>query len=123
MSSMPQARPTPVVHPVVTQSPPANRLMRLLEDDAAAFEDLASLRTVALTVGTIIQAAGKPAAHVFFPIDCVISLVSRMENGASTEVALVGREGMVGLNGVLGEVGTTEAIVQVGGAALTLPSS
>jgi hypothetical protein len=41
-------------------------------------------------------------------VSAVISLVSTMEDGASSEVALIGREGMVGLSGVLGtREGTT----------------
>jgi signal transduction histidine kinase len=109
-------------HGFVTHSPAANLLLRLLERDAAAFEDFVSLVTVQLEEGSAVQEPGKPAAHVFFPVDCVVSLISRMEDGASTEVALLGREGMVGLGSVLGGVETTEAVVQVGGEALMLPS-
>jgi signal transduction histidine kinase len=45
-----------------------------------------------------------------------------MEDGACTEVALIGREGMVGLAGVLGtREATTSAVVRVAGDALRVP--
>jgi signal transduction histidine kinase len=65
-----------------------------------------------------------PVFHVYFPINAVISLISTTANGASVEVGLVGREGMVGLAGVLGTVeGGTSAIVQVSGPAVRVPTT
>jgi signal transduction histidine kinase len=65
-----------------------------------------------------------PALYAYFPITAVLSLVSTMQSGASAEVALVGREGMIGLAGVLGTVESpTSAVVQIGGDALRLPTA
>jgi CRP-like cAMP-binding protein len=39
---------------------------------------------------------------VFFPLDCVISLIQNLEDGSSAEVGVVGPEGMMGINAVAG---------------------
>jgi signal transduction histidine kinase len=96
-----------------------NRLLALFGD--AVRTQLEPLSTVQLGAKDVLQESGMPALHVYFPINAVISLVSTMENGGSVEVGLIGREGMIGLSGVLGTVeGGTSAIVQVGGAAVRL---
>jgi signal transduction histidine kinase len=96
---------------------PANRLLRLLEP-----HDLAELEPavlVELRARDVVQEPGVPALHAFFPVTAVVSLVSTMEAGASTEIALVGREGMIGIEDVLGPVGSpTSAVVQVPGVAM-----
>ncbi len=77
---------------------------------------------VHLRAREVLYEPGAPALFAFFPVSAIISLVSRMEDGASSEVAIVGREGMVGLPGVFGTVeGTTAAVVQMPGTALKVP--
>jgi signal transduction histidine kinase len=99
----------------VSPDPPSNHLLELLGTDSR--EALAPV-SVQVHSRQVLFEPGTPAMYVYFPVSAVISLVSRMEDGASTEVAVVGREGMVGLAGVLGtRVGTTAAVVQVGGNA------
>ncbi|HEX3702441.1 MAG TPA: ATP-binding protein [Vicinamibacterales bacterium] len=78
-----------------------------------------SLTTVHLQARDVLHEPGMPTLHVYFPLSGVISLVSTMQNGAAAEVALIGREGMVGLEGVLGTADNpTTAIVQISGTAL-----
>jgi signal transduction histidine kinase len=97
-----------------------NGLLLLL--NAEARTELASLVRVQLTARDVLKEPGMPALHAYFPLTAVVSLVSTMESGASAEVALVGREGMIGLAGVLGAVeDMTSAVVQVSGAALRVP--
>src|SRR4051812_24422935 len=99
-----------------------NRLLQLFGDEARHQLDHAV--TVQLAARDVLQEPGMPALHVYFPIDAVISLISRTENGGSVEVALIGREGMIGLAGVLGTVeGGTSAIVQVSGGAVRVPTA
>jgi signal transduction histidine kinase len=99
-----------------------NRLLQLFGDDAR--EQLGPAVTVQLSAREVLQEPGMPALYVYFPIDAVISLLSTTEAGASVEVALIGREGMIGLAGVLGSVeGSTSAIVQVSGAAIRIPTA
>jgi len=99
-----------------------NRLLELFGDEAR--EQLDHAVTVQLRGRDVLQEPGMPALHVYFPIDAVISLISTTAEGASVEVGLIGREGMVGLAGVLGTVeGGTSAIVQVSGAAVRVPTA
>lgn len=85
---------------------------------------LPHLERVDLSLGDIIYLAGGDIEHVYFPEDSAISLIATMENGATTEVGLVGREGMVGLAVFLGGVVTPElAIVQMAGTAMKLKAS
>src|SRR3954454_20577317 len=89
-----------------------NRLLQLFGDEAR--DKLEHAVTVQLSARDVLQEPGMPALHVYFPIDAVISLISTTENGASVEIGLIGREGMIGLAGVLGTVeGGTSAVVQV----------
>ena len=72
-----------------------------------------------LTAGQVLLESGMPEVDVYFPISAVLSLTSTMAGGESCEVALVGREGMVGLAGVLAATESpTSCIVQVGGTCL-----
>ncbi len=40
--------------------------------------------------------------HVYFPIDCIVSLQAVLSDGASDEIAIVGNEGVVGIAVILG---------------------
>jgi signal transduction histidine kinase len=72
-----------------------------------------------MTVGQVLLQSGDEEEHVYFPITAVLSLMSTMASGDSCEVALVGREGMVGLSGVLGSSESpTACVVQIGGTCL-----
>jgi len=41
--------------------------------------------------------AGEPIPEVHFPVDAVVSILTRMQNGPSVEIATIGNEGVVGL--------------------------
>lgn len=64
----------------------------------------------------------EPVAHVYFPVDSVISLVAEMSDGQSVEVATIGNEGMAGLPLFLQTRLTSEhrAFCQVPGKALCM---
>lgn len=82
------------------------------------------LERVDLTHGDVIYRQGSRIEHVYFPETSVVSLLSTMETGATTEVGLVGREGMVGLTVFLGGARTPEqGIVQLAGSALVMKAS
>lgn len=60
-------------------------------------------------------------SHVYFPLDCIVSLLCVMEDGASTEIAVVGHEGVVGVSLFMGgETTPSRAIVQSAGEAFRL---
>jgi CRP-like cAMP-binding protein len=74
----------------------SNRLLAVLEPaDFAALEPY--LEIVHLPKGTLLYEAGETIRHTYFPHDAIISLVEVMEDGRVAEVALFGREGLVGL--------------------------
>jgi CRP-like cAMP-binding protein len=79
------------------------------------------LKLVALPLGTVLYESGVPLRYVYFPVDCVISLLYVLENGASAEISVVGREGLVGVSLFIGsETTSSRAIVQSGGSAYRL---
>ena len=58
----------------------------------------------------------QPLKHVVFPSRTLCSLVMTMEDGASAEIALVGPEGVIGVEAALGvRVAACDAAVQVAG--------
>jgi CRP-like cAMP-binding protein len=67
---------------------------------------------------------GDPMEVVYFPHDCVISLMTLMENGAAIESAPVGREGALGLMAAVApRQSLVRAIVQAPGFASRISAS
>jgi CRP-like cAMP-binding protein len=84
---------------------------------------LPKLEHVTLARGEIIHRADQEIAEVYFPTDAVIAMVDRMDNGRTVEVGMIGHEGIVGINVVLGGVVTSDqAIVQYAGGAMRMTS-
>ncbi|MEP7097332.1 MAG: Crp/Fnr family transcriptional regulator [Dokdonella sp.] len=78
----------------------------------------AHLERVKMVLGTVIHEAGALQAHVYFPIDCVVSLLYVLENGDTAEVAIIGNDGVVGMPIITGGSRSPHrAIVQAGGSA------
>jgi cyclic nucleotide-binding protein len=77
-----------------------------------------------LTPRRILHEANRPIEYVYFPEHGVVSLITRMNDGSTLEVATIGREGMVGLPIFLGtDSSPLEAFPQVEGRALRLKTS
>lgn len=65
--------------------------------------------------------SGDTLRYVYFPLDCIVSLLYVMENGASAEISVVGNEGLIGVALFMGgESTTSRAIVQSAGHAYRL---
>lgn len=78
---------------------------------------------VSLGPGQTVQVAGAPADSALFPLSCVVS-VGVGHPGDETDVTTIGREGLVGISGLLGsDTDDTRAVCRVPGAALRLPIS
>jgi CRP-like cAMP-binding protein len=94
-------------------------LASLDEDD---FESLRPhLRTVALTQSEQLVKIGDPINHVFLPHSGIISLVVELDQGERVEVAMIGRDSVLNLSGVLeGSTAVTNAIVMLPGVASLL---
>ena len=83
----------------------------------AGFED------VQLVAGTLLYEAGETLRHVYFPTTVVVSLTSTMQSGATAEVAVVGREGIVGVCAYMGHGRSlSSALVQSPGHAWKMPA-
>jgi CRP-like cAMP-binding protein len=74
----------------------ANRLLRALDPESVAHLE-PHLEIVTLKRGQVLYGADEVIRYTYFPHDAVIALVAVMNNGASAEMAIAGREGLVGL--------------------------
>ena len=83
-----------------------------------------SLDPVTLTSGEVLHEPGEPIRFVYFPVDCVVSLLATPKGRRTVEVGLVGFDGMVGASLALGvNVSSLRARVQMGGAAFRVPQA
>ncbi len=100
-----------------------NRLLAKLPPDS--FERLEPhLEHIALDRHGRLIEPGKVTEYVYFPELGMISLIVLLEGGATTEAGLIGNEGLVGIILALGSGQTTgEAIVQIPGVALRMPTA
>ena len=97
-----------------------NHLLASLDNNA--FEQLRPhLNKVILESGKILYEPHEPMDFAYFPITTMVSVVAIMEDGATTEIGLIGREGMIGLPIICGGKETiSQAIVQVSGESWRL---
>ena len=80
-----------------------------------------ALKPVSLKFGEVLYEPGKAIRHVYFPIDCLVSLLTAVDKRRSLEVGMVGHEGMAGMPFILGMgVSGVRALVQGGGRALRM---
>ena len=79
------------------------------------------LELVPMPLGKVIYESGVPISHVYFPTTAIVSLLYVMVDGASAEIAVVGKEGIVGVSLFMGTDTTpSRAIVQSAGHAYRL---
>jgi len=82
------------------------------------------LELVPMPLGKVLYESGNQLGHVYFPADCIVSLLYVMEDGASAEIAVVGNEGLVGVALFMGgETTPSRAVVQSAGFAYRLPGA
>ena len=71
------------------------------------------LKELSLELGLLLQEAGEPVEHIYFPHQGMISLLAVMSDGQGIETATVGSEGVVGaMSGFGARLGFTRAVVQ-----------
>jgi CRP-like cAMP-binding protein len=79
---------------------------------------LAKTQRVSLSAKDILYHPGDPITAVYFPLTCVISMMTEMKNGATLEIATVGKEGVHGIAPFLGiDEAVALGITQVSGEA------
>jgi CRP-like cAMP-binding protein len=71
-----------------------------------------------------IHETGEELNFVYFPLDCIVVLISSVEAEATVEVGLIGNEGFVGAQILLGaKHSTNQALILCEGKALRLPAA
>ena len=74
-----------------------------------------------MPLGKVLYESGNRLQHVYFPTNCIVSLLYVMEDGASAEIAVVGNEGVIGIALFMGgETTPSRALVQSAGHAYRL---
>lgn len=98
----------------------SNKILAALPD--SEYERIAPyLKQVELKSGEILLEPNETVRSIYFPQKAMISLVSIMMDGSTTEIGLVGNEGLIGLPAILGGKSTTSrSIVQIAGMALKI---
>src|SRR5207302_7273654 len=95
-----------------------NRLLALLPQEEYK-RLLPNLEQVSLDFKQVLYEPGRPIEFVYFPLSGVVSSVTVMIDGSGVNVAMVGKEGMVGLCAFLGaDVPPRQMIVQLPGQAM-----
>jgi len=81
------------------------------------------LQHVEMRLGKVLYESGDVLRHVYFPTDCIVSLLYTLEDGDSAEISVVGNEGVIGISLFMGgETTPSRAVVQSPGSAYQLAS-
>jgi CRP-like cAMP-binding protein len=104
-------------------SPMQNHLLDALpaEDYARLLPDL---ELIAMPLAWVVYESGGPIDHVYFPTTSIVSLLYVTESGASTEIAIAGNEGLIGISLFMGGESTpSRAVVQSEGYGYRLKAN
>ncbi|MHA7808913.1 MAG: Crp/Fnr family transcriptional regulator [Marinobacter adhaerens] len=109
--------------PVAPTFPEQNLLLAALPERARE-RIFPKLKLVELNLGDVIYESGQPIEFVYFPTNCIVSLLYVMINGSSAEISVVGNEGMAGIAVFMGADSTpSRTVVQSSGFAYRMPAS
>jgi CRP-like cAMP-binding protein len=100
-----------------------NRLLACLPEDE--FRRLSPhMERVTLSHGQHVIVPEEPISDIYFPLTCLLSLVTILEDGSTVESGTIGREGMSGVPVLLDAKTTTmPTFTQIPGEALKVKSS
>jgi len=91
----------PNIEKMPAATPKQNRILAALP--AEDYERLLpELKLIPMPVGLTMSESGDHVNYLYFPVTGIISLIYALEDGSSSEVALVGNEGMVGISIFMG---------------------
>jgi len=100
----------------------ANNALLAALPEAIAADWRPHMQVVELSEGEVLCEAGQPLTHVFFPTTAIVSWQYVLASGDCTEIAMVGREGLVGLYLLMGSrYSMNQAVVQTTGTAIRVP--
>ena len=104
-------------------SPMENHFLSALpaEDYARLLPDL---EPIAMPLAWVVYESGGNLDHVYFPTTSIVSLLYVTESGASTEIAIAGNDGLVGISLFMGGESTpSRAVVQSEGFGYRLKAN
>jgi len=100
-----------------------NRLLAALPERERA-RLIPQLEILTLFAKETIYETGEEMNYVYFPLDCIVVLISSVESKATVEVGLIGNEGLVGAQILMGaKHSTSQALIVTEGKALRLPAA
>ncbi len=103
-----------------TSNPRQNHLLASLSDEEWKRWQ-PDLEAVDLPLGQVLCEPGRTPAYAVFPTTAIVSLLYMTQEGASSEIAVVGNDGVVGLSLFLGGNATpSQAVVQSAGQGYRL---
>jgi len=103
-----------------TKGPQNNHLLAALPEDVKE-RLFPHMELIELPLGKVLYESGDTLRYVYFPTNSIVSLLYVMESGASAEISVVGKEGLIGVALFMGgESTTSRAIVQSAGQAYRL---
>ncbi len=107
----------------VPHTPIQNQLLAALP--AHEFKRLeANLELVHLPLGKVLYESGSRMGSVYFPTTAIVSLLFVLEDGASAEVAIVGKDGILGISQLMGgETTPNRAVIHSAGWGYRLDGS
>jgi CRP-like cAMP-binding protein len=102
------------------QYPMANHILQALpQEDYAKLAP--HLKLISMPAGSVVHECGQDVDYLYFPTTATVSRLYGMENGATSEIAVTGNEGLVGICLFLGVENTRyRAVVQSGGSGYRL---
>ena len=109
-------------NPSITADPRQNHLLSALTD-LAWIRWQPYLEPLNVSVGKVLCHSGSPADYVYFPTTAIISLTNTTQDGDSSEIAVVGNDGVVGICLIMGGNSMpSQAVVQSAGTVYRLRS-
>lgn len=87
--------------PKTLHDPLQNKILAAL-NKAEYQRIIADLELVEMPLGWKLAEAGDHVKYVHFPVSGIVSLIYDLEDGSSSEIAIVGNEGMIGISVYMG---------------------
>lgn len=84
---------------------------------------LPNIEEIEMPLGQTLCEPGEKLSYIYFPSSAIVSLVHELENGTAAEVAVVGKEGLIGISIFMGgETSTTTATIKSAGYGYRIKS-
>ena len=101
-----------------THPDPCNNLLLGLLKENELNKLIPHLESITVSRAEVLFNVGEELQYIYFPTTAIISLLHRLTNGLAVELAMVGKEGMLGVTELIGEnTSSTQAIVIQAGHA------